>query len=124
MRVFHTQPLRPIKSDSASYKVLVIIWIDNREGMLRIIVGESFGQFWLFGLTPFELVGMQNTVDVFYIIDFLLLLGSPKVIFPIEKAIGIVLQALTHKKVFPQRPREIFRLFFNSFLKLRLNERR
>ena len=78
--------------------------------MLRIIVGESFGQFWLFGLTPFELVGMQNTVDVFQIIDFLLLLGSPKVTFTIEKAIGIVLQALTHKKVFPQRPRVLSKL--------------
>ena len=59
--------------------------------MVGITAGESFGQFWLFGCAPLELVGVQDTVDVLQIIDFLLLLGSPKITFPIKKAIGIVL---------------------------------
>lgn len=87
------------------HKALIILRIDNHESMVGITFGKGFSQFRLLAATPFEFVGVQKAVNVFQIINFLLLLGAPKVTFTIEKTIGVVLQALAHEIVFPKRTR-------------------
>ena len=78
--------------------------------MVGITIGKGFSQFRLLAATPFEFVCMQKAVDFFQIVDFLLLLGAPKVTFPIKKTVGVVLQALTHEIVFPKRTRILSKL--------------
>ena len=88
--------------------------------MVGISVGKGFGQFGLLAATPFEFVGMQKAVDFFQIVDFLLLLGTPEVAFPIEKTVRVVFQALAHEIVFPKRTRILTKLQWFEVAKYRI----
>ena len=58
----------------------------------------------MLGVAPFEFVGVESSVVVLNVIQFLLLLCPPKVAFPIEGVVSIVFHPFADKEVFPQSP--------------------
>ena len=54
------------------------------------------------GPVPFELVSVQHSINILYIINLLLLLGAPKVAFPVKLVAGIMLPAFNYQVILPQ----------------------
>ena len=98
--LLHGVPVEFRRGD-LQYEFQVIFFVYENEYASSICFCKAFRGFCVL-VSPFELVSVEFPVGFFYIVYFLLTIGSPKVCIVVDIMIGQFFQSLYDEKILPE----------------------